>query len=206
MKDRKLTEKESLEVITTMIARTKDRYINGNILLMWGYLTVAVSILVWVLCATTHERYWNWLWFLIPLVGGIATPIMARRTRIRDLVTTYSDTVTSRLWTIFGISEIVLGLCCLGFALIGRVNCWNAMLVYTLIAAPVAEIAQGLIVRERALTVGGTAGLAVGLATVCCVAGGIPLYMYWFTPLFILAFVAMMIVPGHVINHKAGRK
>ena len=47
MEDRKLTEKESIEVITSMIERTKDRYIgNGNIMLMWGYLCVAVSALV----------------------------------------------------------------------------------------------------------------------------------------------------------------
>lgn len=37
MEDRKLTEKESLEVIASMIARTKQCYIgNGNILLMWA--------------------------------------------------------------------------------------------------------------------------------------------------------------------------
>ncbi|MDE5801006.1 MAG: hypothetical protein K2H74_08305 [Paramuribaculum sp.] len=206
MEDRKLTEKESLEVITSMIARTKHRYLgNGNILLMWGYLTVAVSILVWLLLATTHENYWNWLWFAIPLIGGIATPIMARRQQV-DGVTTYSDKVTSRLWAIFGISEILLTLCCLGFKLFGGVYCWSAMLVYTLIAAPAAEIAQGLIVRESSLTGGGLAGLAVGLATVCCVTGGITLYAYWFMPLFILAFTAMMIVPGHIINHKYGCK
>lgn len=50
MEDKKLTEKESLEVITSMIARTKARYLgSGNILLMWGYLVVFVSILVWIL-------------------------------------------------------------------------------------------------------------------------------------------------------------
>ena len=44
MEDRKLTEKESLEVITSMIALTKQRYIgDGRILLLFGYLTVAVS-------------------------------------------------------------------------------------------------------------------------------------------------------------------
>lgn len=204
MEDRKLTEKESLEVITSMIARTKDRYLgNGNILLMWGYLVVAVSILVWVLISATHREYWNWLWFAIPLIGCIATPIMARRQQLRGDVTTYSDKITARLWNIFGISEIVLSLCCLAFAIIGDVNCWSAMLVYTLIAAPAAEIAQGLIVRESSLTGGGIVGLAVGLATVCCVTAGIPLYAYWFMPLFILAFTAMMIVPGHIINYKA---
>lgn len=38
MEERQLTEKESLEVTTSMIARTKQRYIeDGRIMLMWGY-------------------------------------------------------------------------------------------------------------------------------------------------------------------------
>ena len=46
MDEKKLTEKESIILITEMISRTKERYIgDGNIMLMWGYLTVLVSIL-----------------------------------------------------------------------------------------------------------------------------------------------------------------
>lgn len=79
MEERTLTEKESLEVITSMIRRTKERYIgDGNIMLMWGYLVAVVSILIWVMLVATRQGYWNWLWFAIPLIGGIATPIMAR--------------------------------------------------------------------------------------------------------------------------------
>lgn len=47
MEDKKLTEKESLEVITSMIAKTKQRYIgDGRIMVMWGYLVATVSALV----------------------------------------------------------------------------------------------------------------------------------------------------------------
>ncbi len=54
MEDKKLTEKESLEIITSMIARTKQRYLgSGNILLIWGYLVLLVSILVWSLLVST---------------------------------------------------------------------------------------------------------------------------------------------------------
>ncbi len=43
MEDKKLTEKESLELIASMIARTKARYLgSGNILLMWGYIVVII--------------------------------------------------------------------------------------------------------------------------------------------------------------------
>ena len=46
MEDKKMTEKESLELITAMIQRTKERYVgDGNIMLMWGYLSVVVAVL-----------------------------------------------------------------------------------------------------------------------------------------------------------------
>lgn len=204
MEDKKLTEKESLEVITSMIARTKARYLgSGNILLMWGYLAVFSSILVWILLAATQQNVWNWLWFAIPVIGMPLTAIMSRREKRTDGAVTYSDKITSHLWSIFGVSEIVLTLICLGFSLIGGIKCWTAMIVYTIIAAPFAEIAQGLIVKEKSLTWGGIVGLAIGMVLVCCVTGKIPLLANWFMPLFILFWVVMMIVPGHIINHKA---
>ncbi|WP_305207408.1 hypothetical protein [Duncaniella muris] len=204
MEDKKLTEKESLEVITSMIARTKVRYLgSGNILLMWGYLAVFTSILVWILLAATRQNVWNWLWFAIPVIGMPLTSIMARREKRTDGAVTYSDKITSHLWSIFGVSEIVLTLICLGFSLFGGIKCWTAMIVYTIIAAPFAEIAQGLIVKEKSLTWGGIVGLAIGMVLVCCVTGKIPLLANWFMPLFILFWVVMMIVPGHIINHKA---
>lgn len=207
MDDRKLNERESLEVITSMIARTKERYLgSGNILLMWGYLAVLVAVAVWILLVTTHRGYWNWLWFAIPVIGMPVTFIMRRREGRAYGAVTYSDKITSRLWLIFAVSQIVLTLVCLGFAYIGEINCWSALLVYPLLAAPVAEIAQGLIVKEKSLTWGGIVGLAVGMVAVCCVAGSIPLSANWFMPLFILVWVAMMIVPGHILNHKAEKE
>lgn len=206
MEDKKLTEKESLELITSMIAQTKARYLgSGNIMLMWGYLVAIISILVWVLLAATHQNAWNWLWFAIPVIGFPTTMIMARKEQRDCGATTYSDKITSRLWTFFGISEIVLALICLGFALIGGINCWAAMLVYSLLIAPAAEIAQGLIVKENSLIGGAVVGLAVGIVTICCIVGDVPLRAAWYMPLFILAFVAMMIVPGHILNKKAKR-
>lgn len=207
MEERTLTEKESLEVITSMIRRTKERYIgDGNIMLMWGYLVAVVSILVWIMLVVTREGYWNWLWFAIPLIGGIATPIMARRQQRESGVKTFSDKVTSRLWTIAGLSEFVAMTVCLVIQCLTGTSCWLAMLAYSLIAMPMAEIAQGLFVEEKSLTVGGIIGLFIGIVTVCCISDGIPLGANWYMPLFIFAFVAMMIIPGHILNHKASRE
>lgn len=204
MEERKLTERESIELITSMINRTKQRYIgSGNIMLMWGYLVVAVTILVWVMIDSTHNGAWNWLWFAIPVIGGIATPIMARKENRKIGVTTYSDKITSKLWTMFGLSEIVLTVLCLVANLWLGINCWISMLVYSFIVAAFAEIVQGIIVKENCLIAGGTSGLFLGMVTLCCITGNVPLYTDIFLPLFMLGFVCMMIIPGHILNYKA---
>lgn len=207
MVEKKLTEKESLEVITSMIARTRQRYIgDGSIMLMWGYLVTAVAILVWIMLLSTRNGIWNLLWFIIPVVGCIATPIMARKHQRKSGVKTFSDKVTSQLWTIAGLSELVATAVCFVIQYAAGVSCWSAMLAYTLVAIPLAEIAQGLFIKEKSLTVGGIIGLAAGIVTVCCIAGNIPLGVNWYMPVYIIAFVAMMIVPGHLLNYKARKE
>lgn len=207
MDDKKINEKESLAIITDMIARTKERYMlgDGNILLMWGYLTVAVSILVWVLLRLTHHPACNWLWFLIWIIGGTVTPIMEKKKAIVKGVKSYSDKLTSKIWTIVGYSAIISTMFCLGFLLAGGVNSWQMMLAFALIIVPFAEIAQGIIINEKTLIWGGKIGLLVGIFTTCCIIGGVKLYVSWFMPLFIVTFACMMIIPGHIINHKAKR-
>ena len=203
MEDKKMTEKESLELITSMIQRTRERYIGeGNILLMWGYLTVVVAVLVWIMLVKTHNPNWNWLWFAIGIVGGIVTPIMSKKSDLKNGVKSYSDKVTSQIWTTIGIVAAVATLFCIGFGFKGF-NAWGMMLVYPLVIVPMGEIAQGIVVKENSLFVGGALGLCAGIFTVCCIAGQVPLGTNWFMPVFIGAFICMMIIPGHIINYKA---
>ena len=208
MEERKITEAEGLEIITSMISRTKDRLVKGcgDILLLWGYLTIAVAALIWVLLVTTHNPAVNWLWFLIWLIGGIATPIMAKRKRRETGVMSYTDLLTSNMWSVVGWTAIVSVFLCLGFLLIGGKDSWSMMLAFALIVVPMAEIMQGLIIKEISLIAGGCIGLLIGLFTVCCISAHIVLMATWFMPLFIIAFAAMMIVPGHILNSKAKRE
>lgn len=207
MEDRKLTEKESLEVITSMIAQTKQRYIgNGNIMLMWGYLIVAVAALIWTLLVITHNSSWNWLWYLIWIIGGIATPIMAKKEQHKRGVKNYSDTLTNRIWSTVGFSAIAATAICLAMLLIKGIYAWSSMFALTLIIVPLAEIAQGIVIKEKSLVTGGALGLCVGLFTMACIAGHVVLYATWFMPLFMFAFIAMMIIPGHILNHKAHKE
>lgn len=208
MEDRKLTERESLEVITSMITRTKDRLVkgSGNILLMWGYLIVAITALIWVLLVTTGNPAVNWLWFLIWVIGGIATPIMAKKKRVASGTKSYTDKLTSQMWSVVGLTGIASTILCLGFLLIGGKDSWSMMFAFALIIVPMAEIMQGLVIKENSLIAGGGIGLLIGLFTTCCISAHVALMATWFMPLFIIAFAAMMIVPGHILNSKAKRE
>lgn len=208
MEERKITESESIEIITSMITRTKDRLVKGcgNILLLWGYLSIAVAALIWVLLVATENPAVNWLWFLIWIIGGIATPIMSKRKRSDAGVVSYTDRLTSNVWTVVGWTAMVSVFLCLGFLFICGKDSWSMMLAFALIVVPMAEIMQGLIIKEKSLIAGGSIALLIGLFTMCCIAAHIALVATWFMPLFIIAFTAMMIVPGHILNSKAKRQ
>ena len=204
MEEKQMTEKESLELITSMISRTKDRYIgDGNFMLMWGYLTVAVAALVWILLEATGNPAWNLCWLLISILGGIASPIMKRKRKVKCGVKSYSDRITSHSWFVVTISAIVSMLFCFVIGILAHSTTGGAMLIFALVIVPFAEIVQGIIVKEKSLIVGGAIGLCIGIFTMCCIAGDVAIRANWFMPLFIVAFICMMIIPGYIINYKA---
>lgn len=205
MEKETLTSQESMAIITEMIQRSKTRRFigDGNILLLWGYLVAGVAVLVWTLLAATHNPAMNWFWFLIWIIGGIATPIMARRHRDKVGATTYADNICNAIWSMVGYSCIALTFLCLGFLLVGGKDSWSAMLMLPLLIVGLAETVQGVVIREKSLVWGGATGMLAGLFILCCIAGGVPLFATWFMPMFIVSFSVMMIIPGHILNAKS---
>lgn len=70
MEDKKMTEKESLELITQMIQNSKKnlRLGNVNILLLWGYLCTITALVVYVLILILVIRFgigYGWLYRLL---------------------------------------------------------------------------------------------------------------------------------------------
>ena len=61
MEEKKISEQESLELITRMINQTKkDLSVgNGDSFLMWGYLSAAISLAVIVMLLATNDSLRN---------------------------------------------------------------------------------------------------------------------------------------------------
>ena len=92
MDEKGLTGKESLELITRMIQETQNnvaRYA-AYPLLIWGYLTVAISIVVWAVISEYQYGEINYLWWLLPLVAFPLTIYFSRKGGKRGVVT-YMD-------------------------------------------------------------------------------------------------------------------
>lgn len=208
MEERFITSQESMAIINEMIQRSKTRRFigDGNLLLLWGYLIVGVSALVWVLLAVTHNPAMNWFWFLIWVIGGIATPIMARNLRDKSGVTTYADKICNSVWSVVGFCAIVLTSICLGFMLLKGKDVWSSQFMLPFLIVGFAEIVQGVVIREKSLVWGGGIGMLAGLFTLCCITGGVALCHCWFMPMFIITFALMMIVPGHILNYKSRKE
>ncbi len=211
MEEKKLNSQESLELITRMINQTKRQLHigEGNLLLIWGYTSAIVALLVGILLyATGGNPAVNWLWFLIWIVGGTATAVISRRdkSRIEKMPSTYVDRLTSSLWTTIGMLFTVATFMALGFSLFAGKDAWTVMLILAFVMCGFGVTMQGFIIREKSMVAGGVVSLLSGIFVACCVVSSTPLGVWWIIPVFIICFTCAMIVPGHILNAKAKRQ
>lgn len=142
-----LNERESLELITRMIQNTKCRMAEnaGMPFLLWGYMTVAVSLLVWFMLKQTGNADWNYLWFLLPLVAFPGTLWSGRKRK--KMVRTYVDRIIGYVWTVFGLSAFLLS-CVAVFG-------WDIPILFTiLLLMGMGTALTGLIVGMKGRCIG----------------------------------------------------
>ncbi|MCF0166408.1 MAG: hypothetical protein HUJ89_04490 [Bacteroidales bacterium] len=203
MEEKNITPQESLEIISRMIESTKRRFrlSDGNTLLMWGYLSVAVCVIT--LCAVIYAQnnMWNFLWFLIPAIGVPCSIIMDKRAEIKCGTKTYLEGLSSRLWGFLGLAQLVVAIVCTVFMFKG-INIWLLMGLMSFVLVGFAASVFGMIIKENSMILGGFLSFASGIALTGCRMAGVPITNLAFAILFIAAFAVMFIIPGHILNHK----
>lgn len=188
MEEKGLTGKESLELITRMIQETQNnvaRYA-AYPLLIWGYLTVVISIVVWTVIFKYQYLAIQYLWWLLPLVAFPLTIYFSRKGGKRGVVT-YMDRITSQIWCLYGGVGFLLSI----FAFIRPVDIY--FLIPLLMGMGVAL--SGCVIKYRPMVAAGCVGIALSFLL---------LFIHDVDRLLIFAaiFVVMMIIPGHLLNRK----
>ncbi len=191
-----MNEKESIELIARMISDTKSRLEvgDGNILLNWGVLTVAVAVIVWIAVAVTGNPAFNALWGLM-VFGWLFNLRLNRKKRSRGY-RSYTDNVCAVIWKIVGLLGVYGVIMCAVFQWVTGLSPWLTMFLYALIIVGFGAVGSGAALKVKSLVFGGTFSITFGMVIICCVLTNITLNALWVMPGFILSFALMMIVPG----------
>lgn len=205
MEDKKLNEKESLALITQMINSSKKNMEigQGNIMLIYGYFTTALSIVLFVLISLTHNFIWSWGWMLMFVIW----PIMSYRQRQRPpKVVTYTDKVISKVWQVMGwmfiVTFLTIGIIEFSFA---RYIDFILMLPLSLIYCGIGVSITGIIIQERWMTYTPQIAFIIAIYMLTMLMIGEKATTLWYL-YFGLSFVFMMIIPGHIVNNKAQKQ
>lgn len=201
MEDKQLTPQESMELIATMIQKTKCRAAipDLRISVMWATVTIIIAIAVWVLVSTTNNPLYYIVWSYIPYIGIPAYEFLSRKRRGNR---TYVDKVYNGLWkSVFGVGILVTNGCFV-FQLYGYLQAWFAMFYFSTIIVGFGAIVNGLLLKENSYLYGGGFAVLSGFAVIVCNLCQIPFLYSWVAPLCILNFLLMFIVPAFIITRK----
>lgn len=161
----------------------------GRPLIIWGYVTIAVTIAVWFALRETGDPRWNLLWFSIPVLGW---PLMwLTRSHEPGGVSNYIDRAIGYIWIVLGCTALGVGTLTFFFYQV------PVLFLITLLMSMGVTL-TGLVIRFRPGFVGGIVGI---LLSVCCLAvSGVDGCL-----IFAATFLIMMVIPGHILNYRSNR-
>lgn len=207
MEEKRLDAQESIELITRMIRNTRRRLErhSGRPYLVWGYTTVAISLLNYTLNVVGAAPEWSLTWFLIPVLGFVLMRLFPEKKSTEPR--TEIDRIVNSLWLVCTLSLIPIFILCLFHGWSYRPSLFALI---TLVMS-IGSTATGLIVRSRIYTTAGLLGM-VGTAAIA-------LWDYYLKQLpdpqlidsrmlnneiliFAVVFLVMMVIPGHIINYR----
>ena len=206
MEEKKINEKESIELIARMLSDTKSRLEvgDGNILLNWGVLTVAVATVVWIAVAVTNNPAYNGLWGLMVL-GWLLNRKHTVAQKKRGYKS-YTDQVCAKIWRAVSILGVSGALMCAIFQYATGTSPRFAMFIYALMVVGGGTFASGAVLKVRSMVFGGAFSVGFGFGLICCLLTGIAIKPVWLMPIFILCFGLMMILPGLEMRQKARKE
>ena len=197
MEERKLNEKESLELIAQMIQNSKKNLQvgRGNQFILWGWLGAITSLVVMGMLMWTKNPAWNWLWFAIPVIGW--PTMMWQMKKEEKPVVTFTDKVLKSVWMSIG-SIGMLG------TFLMAIYAKNMMLMLPGVSILIAigVFITGAILDDRALKTRTFGALLLIMMASCHI-----VFMqddfYWYYITFSLGFIVMLVMPGYHLNKEA---
>jgi Flp pilus assembly protein TadB len=192
MNNENLSAQESLQVIQSMIDKTKTNLGDNSIyFLLWGWLVFIACILQYILMVHVQypKHYYAWMILFIGIIFSIIYSLKYRRKRG---VKTYVGSSMSTLWTGLTISFMALPF------ILSKIG-WNyAFPVYILFYATGTFISGGLL-QFKPLQMGGI---------VCWILAVAATFVSYQNQILLsaLAILVSYLIPGYLLKNKKGFK
>lgn len=185
MNEKILNEKESLELISQMILRTKDKFEGGSSkpFLVFGYTTFILSFIIYFLILKTGNYYFHLLWFLIPVVGYSGMKISSKK--LKSTSTNQIDRIIKTIWFVNAITCVLISIS----AFFVNIPVLSLMVMLMGICTTIT----GIIINSKLITISGSFGI-LSSAALFLISGNEKILVFGFIFLF------MMIIPGHLLT------
>lgn len=198
MEEKKLNEKESLELITRMIQNTRRNLDSGsgNIFLVWGYVGALVTLAVLAGVYFTKNPGWMWGFWGVPVIGYLLTYLLMRKRQ--KAAKSYIDKVLMQVW-------MILGLVCMMIVLMATdTERFEIILPLCAVVMSLGSIITGCIIRYTMFLVFPVLGLVWGMKSLfdALTQGTSYVSLLWFVAIVVFA----MIIPGHILNYRARKE
>jgi len=185
MNEKILNEKESLELISQMILRTKERFEGGSSkpFLVFGYTTFILSLLIYFLILKTGNYYFHLLWFLIPIIGYSGMRISTQKLESKS--TNQIVKIIKTVWLVNGIACVLIAF----GAFFVRIPVLSIMVMLMGICTTIT----GIVINSKLISISGIFGI-LSSAALFMINGNEKILVFGFVFLF------MMIIPGHILS------
>lgn len=196
MERRQFTQEQSLELISQMISDSRGRLArnSGVPFLIWGYLTVIVSLFEF--CVVYFDLPYELLfgWFAIPILGWLLMTLFCRKNDREKGGKNYLDRVISAIWVVFGVSFVWLYLAAMVYHI--------SLFFLVVLTMGMGTLITGLVISDKATMWGGFFGMISSLVFLARVSFMPDLWFGWDILIFAVVFLVMMVIPGHILNRK----
>lgn len=202
MENNKLSEAQSLELITSMIQDSRSRLArnSGTPFLIWGYTTVAVSLFNALALYLGWSHAWAWSWFTIPVIGWLGMMLLFKQ---EPSARNYIDRIVSMIWVVIGLS--------FAWLFVGAVVFGCSISFLTVVVMGIGTVLTGCVIKHRTTAICGWAAMCASLIFpivyfIIAKSGSASaiseVWIWGELIVFALIFLLMMVIPGHILNHK----
>lgn len=203
MDNKSFNAQESIQLIEQTLQRSSQRIERASAkpLLIWGYVSVIVSLLVPTLLERISYKA-HLAWALIPILGYTLSYFFVEKSE-SNRTRTFADRYAKVLWTILGVTMAIvstkMGIQMGGESVLMGKAVTGFILSFVMLMSIIGLLTTGISLRIHAYTMGGALG-AVLLATLTIFPS-----LWWEIDLyypFALFFFLCMCLPGHYISLK----